>query len=87
MLGALIGWAVNGRREVTEPGVGGCRNASADSLAPSPARELFALPPGVGEMIQPYVLAPDGNRFLVQSPVSGSRPLEVIVNWLALLKQ
>ena len=59
----------------------------ADSLAPSPPRELAVLAPGVGQIIQPYAVAPDGKRFLVQSPAGGSQPLEVVVNWPALLKQ
>ena len=59
----------------------------ADSLAPSPPRELVALPPGVGEIIQPYAVAPDGKLLLVQSPAGSSQPLEVVVNWRALLKQ
>ena len=58
----------------------------ADSLLPSTPRELFALPPGAGTL-QTYALAPDGKRFLVRTPAGGSQPLEVVVNWSALLKQ
>ncbi len=58
----------------------------ADSVAPSVPRELFPLPSSGGGF-QPYALAPDGKRFLVHVPVSGSQPLEVIVNWPALLKK
>ncbi len=57
----------------------------ADSVAASTPRELFALAPAGA--LQPYAVAPDGKRFLVQKPVGGSQPLEVIVNWTALLKQ
>lgn len=57
------------------------------SLLPSVPRALAALHPGVGQIIQPYAAAPDGKRFLVQSPVSGSAPLEVVSNWGALLNQ
>ncbi len=57
----------------------------ADSLAPSPPRELAVLHPGVGQIIQPYAVAPDGRGFLVQSPAGGSEPLEVVANWRALL--
>ena len=58
----------------------------ADSVAPSTPRELFALPAGAGN-VSPYAVAPDGKRFLVQAPAGGSQPLEVVVNWPALLKK
>jgi hypothetical protein len=32
-------------------------------------------------------VSPDGKRFLVLTPVGESGPLEVIVNWQALVKQ
>ena len=32
-------------------------------------------------------VAPDGKRFLVLVPVGSSQPLEVVVNWTALLKK
>jgi hypothetical protein len=57
----------------------------ADSVQPSTPRELFTMPPF--SFTQPYALAPDGKRFLVSAHVGGSQPLEVIVNWTALLKQ
>ncbi len=57
----------------------------ADAVAASTPRELFALPSG--GPFQPYAVAPDGKRFLVLTPVGGSQPLEVVVNWPALLKQ
>jgi eukaryotic-like serine/threonine-protein kinase len=59
----------------------------AGSLAPSPPRELAVLHPGVGQIIQPYAVAPDGKGFLVQSPAGGQEPLEVVTNWRALLNQ
>ncbi len=37
--------------------------------------------------LSPYAVAPDGKRFPVLTPVGGSQPLEVVVNWPALLKQ
>jgi hypothetical protein len=40
-----------------------------------------------GAVASSYTVAPDGKRFLVLKPVGGSQPLEVIVNWPALLKQ
>ncbi|MBL8293498.1 MAG: serine/threonine-protein kinase [Bryobacterales bacterium] len=56
-----------------------------DSVTPSTPQELFALPVGLGN--QAYAVAPDGKRFLVARPAGGSQPLEVVVNWPALLKQ
>ena len=56
----------------------------ADSVTPSTPRELFAVPSA--GLFQPYAVAPDGKRFLVSLPVGGSHPLEVVVNWPALLR-
>jgi hypothetical protein len=48
-------------------------------------RELFALQAdGVGI---PYEVAPDGKRFLVCGLAASRQPLQVIVNWQALLKK
>lgn len=55
----------------------------ADSVTPSAPRELFTLP-NTG-IVTPYAVAPDGKRFLVTQE-GGSQPLEVVVNWPALLK-
>jgi hypothetical protein len=57
----------------------------ADSPAPSAPRELFAV--GATVNISPYSVAPDGKRFLVPRPAGGTQPLEVVVNWPALLKK
>jgi Tol biopolymer transport system component len=57
----------------------------ADTLVPSAPRELF--PVAMSTTFQPFAVSPDGRRFLVQVPVGGSQPLEVIVNWPALLKK
>ena len=60
----------------------------ADSVTASPPRELFQVPVvdrGLG--ISPYTVATDGKRFLVLKPVGGSGPLEVVVNWPALLNK
>ena len=57
----------------------------ADSVTPSTPHELFAVPGAAG--FQPYKVAPDGKRFLVLTPAGGSQPLEVVVNWPALLKK
>jgi Tol biopolymer transport system component len=57
---------------------------SAESVEPSPARELFTLPITETGLI-PYDTA-DGQRFLVRATTSITQPLNVIVNWPALLK-
>jgi hypothetical protein len=57
----------------------------ADSLKPSAPRELFPLPI-LGEDVNPYDVAPDGERFLIPSQ-QAPQPLAVIVNWPALLKK
>jgi hypothetical protein len=57
----------------------------ADSVEPSTPRELFPLP-DVGVNVSPYDVAPDG-RFLVRERVAEAQPLNVIVNWSALLKK
>ena len=59
---------------------------AADSVTPSKPRDLFAVTVGGGNT-QPYTVAPDGKRFLVLTPAGGSQPLEVVVNWPALLKK
>jgi eukaryotic-like serine/threonine-protein kinase len=56
--------------------------ATADSVDASAPRELLTLPP---QSI--FEVAPDGQRFLVRTPDPTPRPLTVIVNWPALLKQ
>jgi hypothetical protein len=38
-------------------------------------------------LFYPYAVAPDGKRFLVTALTGGSEPLEMVVNWPALLKQ
>ena len=54
----------------------------------SPAHKLFALAPAeAGAGSSPYDTAPDGQRFLVRTPVDTVRPLTVVVNWPALLKK
>ena len=57
----------------------------ADSVTPATPRELFAV--AAAGILAPYAVAPDGKRFLVLVPVGGSQPLEVVVNWPALLKK
>ena len=56
---------------------------SVDASAPG---ELFTVP--LDEtFLSPYDIAADG-RFLVRATTeTGSQPLQVIVNWLALLKK
>jgi dipeptidyl aminopeptidase/acylaminoacyl peptidase len=56
------------------------------SLSASLPRELFPLPAGIVGP-NPYEAAADGQRFLVDYPASKPEPLNVIVNWPALLKK
>jgi hypothetical protein len=57
-------------------------NLGPDSVEASTPRELFTLPPQSN-----FEVSPDGARFLVNVPDPTPRPLTVIVNWPALLKQ
>jgi Tol biopolymer transport system component len=59
----------------------------ADSAAPSTPREVSAVRVVATNFASPYSVAPDGKRFLVRMPASGSQQLEVVANWPALLKQ
>jgi eukaryotic-like serine/threonine-protein kinase len=55
------------------------------SVEASPPHELFSVPPvGAGN---PYEAAPDSRRFLTAVAISSSQPLNVIVNWPALMMQ
>jgi len=56
------------------------------SLEASPSHELFSVPPLVGAG-NPYEAAPDGRRFLAGVAKGSSEPLNVIVNWSALMMQ
>jgi hypothetical protein len=59
---------------------------AAASLEASLPRQLLALPallPGPN----PYAATPDGQRFLIPEPAASPEPLNVIVNWPALLKK
>jgi Tol biopolymer transport system component len=61
--------------------------AEGDTLRPSTPRELFRLPI-VDTGRPPYDVTPDGQRFLVRAvPGQAGQPLNVIVNWPALLKK
>jgi Tol biopolymer transport system component/predicted Ser/Thr protein kinase len=59
---------------------------TAQSAEPSVPRELFPIPPGLFD-IQPYDVTADGQRFLIKTPSDSPQPLNVIVNWPALLKR
>ena len=63
----------------------------ADSVEASAPRELFAFSPRYSLLpalpLSNFQVAPDGQRFLVSVPDPTPRPLTVIVNWPALLKQ
>jgi hypothetical protein len=59
----------------------------ADSAEPSAPRELFTVPSD-DTPYSPYDVASDGQRFLVRATTeTGSQPLQVILNWPALLKK
>ncbi|MGD1095746.1 MAG: hypothetical protein ABSB35_27600, partial [Bryobacteraceae bacterium] len=59
----------------------------ADAVEPSAPRELFPLPV-VDAGVNPYDVAPDGQRFLVPgTPQQAAQPLTLVVNWPALLKK
>ena len=59
----------------------------ADAVVPSTPVALFEVAVRASGT-HPYAVAPDGKRFLVRVPVgSAAQPLEVIVNWPALLKK
>jgi len=49
-------------------------------------RELFGVRMATAN-VSPYAVAPDGKRFLLLTPASGSQALEVVANWPALLKK
>jgi hypothetical protein len=59
-----------------------------DSMEPSTPRELFSLR-AVDVGLSPYEVAADGRRFLVRATPQrqSAQPLNVIVNWPALLKK
>jgi Tol biopolymer transport system component len=59
---------------------------SARSVEPSVPRELFPMPPGLSELY-PYDASADGQRFLINTSSDSPQPLNVIVNWPALLKK
>jgi Tol biopolymer transport system component/predicted Ser/Thr protein kinase len=60
--------------------------SSGTSLDASLPRELFTLPPSLPGPT-PYEVTADGQRFLVSDVAANSEPLNVIVNWPALLKK
>jgi Tol biopolymer transport system component len=59
----------------------------ADSVDASVPRTLFTMVWDDGGFSM-YDVGPDGQRFLVRTPIeTGSQPLQVILNWPALLKK
>jgi hypothetical protein len=57
------------------------------SLNASLPREMFALPIDIVRGPNPYEVAQDGQRFLINEAAGSLEPLTVIVNWQALLKK
>ena len=84
--GTVPQWGPDGRELFYRSSAGKVEVASlrlgADSIEVAGVRELFALPQGVTE----FSVAPDGRRFLVGVPDSTPRPLTVVVNWPAMLR-
>jgi serine/threonine-protein kinase len=65
-----------------------CLKVGVDTVETSEPRALFTVPWDAAVVFSPYDVAPDGQRFLVRAvPETGSQPLQVIVNWPALVKQ
>ena len=87
--GAFPAWSADGRElffiSARHKLMAASVKLGADSVEPSTPRELFPLP-DVGVNVSPYDVAPDG-RFLVRERVAEAQPLNVIVNWSALLKK
>ena len=61
----------------------------ADSVTPSTPSALFDLAEDAAGLFgSPFAVGPDGRRFLVRVPADkGAQPLEVILNWPALLEK
>jgi hypothetical protein len=60
-------------------------NFGASGPEASRPRELFPVPPMIAGA--PFDVAPGGRRFLTSAAQSTSQPLNVVVNWAALMKQ
>ena len=61
--------------------------AAADAIVASPPRSLFKIEATISNAVDPYAVAPDGQRFLVANYPKGTlgQPIKVIFNWTALL--
>jgi len=84
--GTVPQWGPDGRELFYRSGAGKVEVASlrlgADSIEVAGVRELFTLPQGVTD----FAVAPDGRRFLVPVTDPTPRPLTVVVNWPAMLR-
>ncbi len=82
-------WSSDGRQlyYVSDSGklMAAALDLGPDSVTATASHELFAMPSRAAE--QRYAVAPDGRRFLVEVPAGGSQPMELVVNWPALLRQ
>jgi hypothetical protein len=58
---------------------------SPSSIEPSSPRELFPLSASITNW-NPFEASPDGKRFLVRAAAGQSPPVNVVLNWPALLK-
>ena len=88
-LPAAVGWGPGGDRyRCSRPASSGgeCEMSAWSSADVSTPRELFTLPvSALASSGSQYDVGQDGKRFLIQVPIKKA-PLEVIMNWQALLK-
>ncbi len=63
--------------------------AAANEIVASSPRPLFKIEATISNAVDPYAVAPDGQRFLVANYPKGTlgQPIKVILNWTALLKK
>jgi eukaryotic-like serine/threonine-protein kinase len=63
--------------------------AAANDIVASSPRPLFKIEATISNAVDPYAVAPDGQRFLVANYPKGTlgQPIKVILNWTALLKK
>jgi serine/threonine protein kinase len=61
--------------------------AAANEVVASSPRPLFKIEATISNAVDPYAVAPDGQRFLVANYPKGTlgQPIKVILNWTALL--
>jgi hypothetical protein len=60
--------------------------AGLDGVEASTPKPLFKLPAAPASLTSTYEVAKEGREFLVREPLEKLRPLELIENWHALLR-